>query len=83
MLRIKNAEKGDETWTLPKPEQVYQEMYRVLALAGQLSICNADRPFWDLAAEEHFFGKQPDREEEKAWMNPAALFMVTAEKEKN
>lgn len=137
------------TWTLPKPEQAYQEMYRVLApggrilnfdanygrafreqdeqgltekqavseaspyenparslamlrernaLAGQLSICGADRPFWDLqvlsvlgikkmtvdlAAEEHFFGKQPVLEEEKAWMNPAALFMVAAEKEKN
>ena len=35
----------------------------------------------DLAAETHFFGGKPVSEAEKAWYNPAALFMVAAQKE--
>ena len=65
-------------------------------IAANLSICEEKRPFWDiqvlaslgmkkitvdLAAETHFFGGQPVSGMDKAWYNPAALFMVTAQKE--
>ena len=65
-------------------------------IAAELSICDEKRPFWDiqvlaslgmkkitvdLAAETHFFGGQPVSGMDKAWYNPAALFMVTAQKE--
>lgn len=65
-------------------------------IAAELGICDEKRPFWDvqvlaslgmkkitvdLAAETHFFGGKPVSEAEKAWYNPAALFMVAAQKE--